>query len=86
MEKTVDHCYISVDELDCKLVLVFCYKHGEERVIEKKEKDRKKERERQEQTERERERETKWEKERKAGKELKGRYCEIISKFFCIFL
>ena len=49
MEKTVDHCNISVDELDCKLVLVFHCKHGEEREIER---------------ERERERETKRQRER----------------------
>ena len=31
MEETDDHCNISVDELDCKLALVFLCKHGEER-------------------------------------------------------
>ena len=52
LEKTVDHCNISLDELDCKLVLVFHCKHGEEKEREKK-REREKERER----ERERERE-----------------------------
>ena len=43
MEKTVDHCNIFVDELDCKLVLVFYCKHGEERE-RVKEREREKER------------------------------------------
>ena len=47
MEKTVDVRNISVDELDCKLVLVFHCKHDDERETERerdKEKDRDKER------------------------------------------
>ena len=31
MEKTVDYCNTSVDELDCKVVLVFHCKHSEEK-------------------------------------------------------
>ena len=61
MEKTVDHCNIFVEELDCKLVLVFYCKHGEERKRmreEEKERERDKERnkngERKKETERER--------------------------------
>ena len=41
MEKTVDHCNISVDKLDCKLVLAFHSKHGEEKEsVREREKER----------------------------------------------
>ena len=57
MEKTVDHCNISVDELDCMLVLVFHCKYGEERESERDrdgKKVRMRERQKQKKTERER--------------------------------
>ena len=44
MEKTVDHCNIYVDELDCKLVLVFQCKHGEERSEREGQKEKETER------------------------------------------
>ena len=56
MEKTVDHCNILVDELDCKLVLAFHCKHGEES-------------ERERETEKERYRDRERDKERQKGKE-----------------
>ena len=55
MERTVDHCNISVDELDCKLVLVFHCKHGEKRESEK-ERDRRIKRQRERDRDRNRER------------------------------
>ena len=63
MKKTVDHCNISVDELKCKLVLVFHCKHDEERESEK---------ERQKEKETKRETKTEREKERKASKEIRN--------------
>ena len=48
IEKTVDHCNISVDELDCKLLLVFHSKHDE-----KREREREKERQKGNETKRE---------------------------------
>ena len=43
MEKTVDHRNISVDELDCQLVLVFHCKHGDEKErVRERERERKK--------------------------------------------
>ena len=59
MEKTTDHCNISVNELDCNLVLVLHCKHGEERKSER-EKDRKTKR----QSERKRQRQTRTEREK----------------------
>ena len=69
MEKTVDHCNISVDELDCKLVLVFHCKHGEERESER-EKDRKRKRHRERQ--RQREKKTERVRGRKGSKETRN--------------
>ena len=63
MEKTVDHCNISVDELDCKLVLVFHDKNGEHRQSER-ERDRKRKRQRQRQRDRDRKRQIGKERER----------------------
>ena len=57
MEKTVDHCNISVDELHCKLVLVFHCKYGEERKSERDKNGKRvriKERQKQKKTEGER--------------------------------
>ena len=51
VEKTADHCNISVDELDCKIVLVFHCNHGEERDSER---ERQKEKETKRETERDR--------------------------------
>ena len=62
MEKTVDHCDISLNELDCKLVLVFHCKPGEERESER---ERDTERERDRDRNRNRDREKQKEKERK---------------------
>ena len=58
MEKTVDHCHISVDELDCKLVLVFHCKHGEGRK-------NKRERQKEKETKRDRDRDRKSQKGKK---------------------
>ena len=69
MEKTFDHCTISVDGLDCKLVLVFHCKCVEKRE-RVKEKDRQKEKEMKRKRQRQKQRETKWEKERNVLKEI----------------
>ena len=71
MKKTVDHCNITVDELDCKLVLVFHCKHGQER---KRESER----------ERKRQKEKLKQRERKAGKEIMND--DILEhKLLCIY-
>ena len=44
MEETVYHCNISVDEMDCKLLLLFHCEHSEEKESER-ERDRQKEKE-----------------------------------------
>ena len=59
MEKTVNHCNIFVDELDCKLVLVIHCKHGEETESERK---------RQKEKETETETETETERKKREGK------------------
>ena len=69
MEKTIDHCNISVDELDCKLVLVFHCKHGEERESERNRDKKERERGRGTETETERDRKGKREKGIKRNKE-----------------
>ena len=75
----MDHCNIFVDELDCKLVSVFLFKHGKKRESEK-ERERKRQRESQKQKERKTERERK----RKAGKEI--RKDDILKrKVLCIY-
>ena len=65
MEKTVDHCNIFVDKLDCKLVLVFHCKHDEERM-----RVREREKNKEEDKDREKERESLRERKRNPGKEI----------------
>ena len=70
-EKTVDHCNISVDELDYKIVGVFRCKHCEERQRERERKTNG-QRDRERDTETKTERDTEREKERKASKEIRN--------------
>ena len=59
-EKTIDCCNISLDELDCNLVLVFHCKRGEERErVRECDKERDKNRERKREKGKERERQEK---------------------------
>ena len=51
MEKSVDHCHISVEELDCKLVLAFHCKQDEEREGERERKTEGEKKERETETE-----------------------------------
>ena len=66
-----------VDELDCKLVLVFHCKHGEERDNEKEKRERRKQRKIQKQTEKEKQ------KDKERGRQEKIRNDDILEKSFC---
>ena len=81
MEKTIDHCNISVDELDCKLVLVFHCKHGEERERES-EREREKERDKERDKNRERERDRMGNREKGRKKTMNDDILE--KKLLCI--
>ena len=76
MEKTIDGCNISEDELDCKLTLVFHCRNGEERErVRECDKERGKNRERKRQKGKEKERQ-----EKKQGMmiSLKKNFCAYI--------
>ena len=84
MEKTVEHCNISVDEHDFKLVLVFLCKHIEERDRERQRK-RKRERDKERDKNKNKVTETERIRKRKAGEEKQGRMISL-SENLCAYI